>query len=78
MNNILEQIATIIRETTQNSKAEIDLNTTASDVQGWDSLMHIYIISKTEKHFKIKLTATEAHGLKTVGDFCSLIGKKIG
>ena len=59
MNNILEQIATIIRETTQNNQAEIDLNTSAKDVEGWDSLMHIYIISKTEKHFKIKLLYPE-------------------
>ena len=78
MNDILEQIAAIIRETTQNSDAEIDLSTTASDVPGWDSLMHIYIISKTEKHFKIKMTATEAHSLKSVGDFCTLIHDKIG
>jgi acyl carrier protein len=51
---------------------------TADDVEDWDSLTHIDLITAVEREFKIKLTTSEVMTLKNVGDLMSLIEKKTG
>ena len=47
--------------------------TTAKDVDGWDSLTHIRILLTVEKEFKVKFSTAEIGGFKNVGDLVSLI-----
>jgi acyl carrier protein len=49
---------------------------TADDVENWDSLTHIDLITAVEREFKIKLTTAEVTTLKNVGDLITLIEKK--
>jgi acyl carrier protein len=49
---------------------------TADDVENWDSLTHIDLITAVEREFKIKLTTAEVTMLKNVGDLITLIEKK--
>jgi len=50
--------------------------TTARDVEGWDSLMHINLIVAVEREFKIRFTTREIAGLQDVGELLDLIGSK--
>ena len=72
----LNRIADIIRDVTQNPDAEINPNTTAPDVEGWDSLSHIYIIAEIEDTFEIRMTAQEGGSVKTVGDLVAIVESK--
>lgn len=47
--------------------------TTARDIDGWDSLAHIRLIITVEKEFKIKFSASEVGKLEKVGDLVKLI-----
>ena len=56
--------------------------TTAADVDGWDSLMHINLIIAVERRFGVKFATAEISGLKgegqNVGTFRQLVAKKLG
>jgi acyl carrier protein len=47
--------------------------TTAADVDGWDSLAHIRLILTVEKTFGVKFSASDVAGMKNVGEFVHLI-----
>lgn len=48
----------------------------AADVEGWDSLTHVRLLLTIEREFRIRITASEAGKLQTVGDLMQLIQSK--
>jgi acyl carrier protein len=50
---------------------------TAADVPGWDSLTHIRLLLTVEREFRIRITASEASKLQTVGDLMQLVEAKV-
>lgn len=50
--------------------------TTAADIEDWDSLNHITLISEVEDAFGIKLSMKEVIGLNNVGELVNIIEKK--
>jgi acyl carrier protein len=46
---------------------------TAQDIEGWDSLRHVQLISAVESAFGIKFKLREVLGMKNVGDLMDLI-----
>lgn len=50
---------------------------TAADVPGWDSLTHIRLLLTVEREFRIRITASEASKLQTVGDLMQLVETKV-
>jgi acyl carrier protein len=46
---------------------------TAQDMEEWDSLRHIQLISEVERAFGIKFKLREVLGMKNVGDLTDLI-----
>ena len=73
----IQAIQEVIRGVFKDSSIQINDNTTANDIDGWDSLTHLQIITELEKHFSIKFTLSELIGLDTVGDIDREIQKKI-
>ncbi len=53
-------------------------DTTADDIEDWDSLEHINLIVAVEKAFKIKFSLGETTGMKNVGEMVDTILKKLG
>jgi acyl carrier protein len=51
--------------------------TTADDVDGWDSLSHIRLVLSVEKAFSVKFSAAEVGKLKNVGELVGLIRSKL-
>jgi acyl carrier protein len=51
--------------------------TTADDVEGWDSLNHIIIVVEIERRFGIKFQAAEMEELKNVGELVELIEARL-
>ena len=50
--------------------------TTAKDIDEWDSLMHITLVVHVEKEFAIRLNAAEVGAMKNVGGMVALIESK--
>jgi len=52
--------------------------TTADDVEEWDSLTHVQIVVAIEKAFGLKFTSREILSWDSVGDLVDCIAKKVG
>ena len=76
-NDIYENINTIFREVFDDENLIVSSQTTADDIDEWDSLMHIRLIISHEMNFNIKFTTQEITELKNVGEFAQLIKQKL-
>lgn len=65
---IFSQVEDIFRDILDEESLELTEESTANDVDGWDSLTHIQLIVAIEKHFKIKFTSREILSWKNVGE----------
>ena len=74
---IMKQINALLCEILKKNKLNINRNTTSREVEGWDSLMHMIIMSRIEKHFGIVFNVRELIRLKSVGDLCDTVHNKI-
>jgi acyl carrier protein len=75
---ILDQIRAIMGDVfdIDVDEANVTANTTASDIEEWDSLSHIRLIVAIERKFKVKFKNSEIESLKSVGDLIALIQAK--
>ncbi|WP_104697215.1 MULTISPECIES: acyl carrier protein [unclassified Helicobacter] len=76
-NEIKERLQEIFRDIFDDENLEISEATTANDIEEWDSLMHISLVSSIEKEFKIRFALGELQDLKNVGDMIALIEAKV-
>ena len=51
--------------------------TTAADIEDWDSLTHITLISEVEDAFDIKFSMKDVLGMKNVGEMADIIEANI-
>ena len=58
-----------------NEPIHLTTNTTAADVEGWDSVKHIEIILAAEIKFDIRLSSADLDSIYSVGDLVKIIGK---
>lgn len=66
----------IIRTEFDDDEIEIDENTTANDIEDWDSLTNVQLIVSIEERFGIRFNTGETVGLKNVGQMVQLIVKR--
>lgn len=76
MDNILATIQDTIREVLDQPDLTITRHSNAQDVEGWDSLSHLYIISALEDRFAVKFKLAEIASLRSVGQLADLIAAK--
>lgn len=55
---------------------EINTDTRADEVPGWDSLNHINVILAVEKEYKVRFKNIEVLKLKNIGDLQKLVDSK--
>lgn len=73
---IMAELEKIFAEALQEEQVTLTDKTTAADVEGWDSVSNMIIISEVEKHFGLKLKLREIIRMKNVGALCDLIVEK--
>jgi len=56
---------------------EIARDTTADDIDGWDSLSHMNLIVAVEMGFNIRFSNKDVRALKDVGDLIDTIDRKL-
>jgi len=57
---------------------QIDDETTAAEVPGWDSLSHVNVILAVEKAFGVRFSNVEVLKLNSIGDLQRLLDSKLG
>ncbi|MGE6219666.1 acyl carrier protein [Nubsella zeaxanthinifaciens] len=73
---IIEELNEIFTEVIDEGEVSLTPETTANDVDGWDSLNHIQIIYAVEKKYGFKFTLPEIQNLKNISDLVNLIIEK--
>jgi acyl carrier protein len=67
MDLIRAELQDVFRQVFGDDDIAIEDSTTADDIDGWDSMMHINLIIALEKRFRVKFAAAEIAGLKSEG-----------
>lgn len=75
---ILEKLNEIFEVFFDLDGQEITRSTTAADVSGWDSLVHIALMSEVEERFAINFTMKQILEMQNVGEMVDLIVEKGG
>lgn len=73
---ILKKINDILKDIFDDESLVISMETTAKDIDEWDSLNHITIISTIENEFNVDFTMEEVVNFKNVGDIVDKIVEK--
>jgi acyl carrier protein len=72
----IEELNAIFQRVFQDDALKVSRNTTAKDVDGWDSVRHVSLMVAVEQTFKLKFTSREVASLKDVGELVDLIARK--
>ena len=73
----IERLTEIFRMVFDDDSIEIRPDMTANDVDGWDSLSHVNLITTIEAKFNIHFTQKELLKQRNVGDLLADIEKKV-
>ena len=77
MERVLNEVENIFRDILDEESLNLTRDTTANDVDGWDSLTHIQLIVAIEKHFKVKFSSKEILSWKNVGELLDSLQDKV-
>jgi acyl carrier protein len=72
------KLKSVFQKVLEENDITITRETTAQDVEKWDSLRHVQLISEVERAFGIKFKLREVLSMKNVGDLIDLIHAKQG
>lgn len=76
-NEIVEKLTAVFQEVFSDSSLVLNVEMTANDVEKWDSLTHMLMISTVEERFGVKFKLKELNKLKKVGDIIAVLGEKL-
>ena len=74
---ILKRVEEIFREELAQPNLVLADETTAEDVDGWDSLSHVQLVAVMEDDFGIEFSSREILSWDNVGDLIDSIQKKV-
>ncbi|HJV34871.1 acyl carrier protein [Geomonas sp.] len=75
--DILQELTPIFREVFDDDSIELTRETTANDIDAWDSLTHMNMVMAVEVKFGIRFALGELPSLRNVGDLADLVQKKL-
>ena len=70
---ILEKLTEIFEEVFDEEGIVITEETTADDIDDWDSLTHITLISAVEEEFDMKFAMKDVIGMKNIGEMIDIL-----
>jgi acyl carrier protein len=73
-----DKLKSVFQKVLEENDITITREMTAQDIEKWDSLRHIQLISEVERVFGIKFKLREVLSMKNVGDLIDLIHAKQG
>jgi acyl carrier protein len=77
MSDLLERLQPIFRDVLDNAQLTVHRESSALNVEGWDSLAHINLVTAIEQEFHIRFALGELNELKNVGEMVDLMQRKL-
>lgn len=74
---IFLQLNEVFKDVFDDDSIVVRDETTAADIEDWDSLEHINLIVAVEKQFGIKFNIGEVNVMKNVGDMVNIILERV-
>ena len=71
-----EQLTSIFRDIFDDDSIVLTPETSAADIDSWDSFNHINLVVAIQKAFHVKFSTAELEKLGSVGDIVALIQQK--
>lgn len=71
--DVYERLNYVFQEVFDDESISVEDETTADDVEGWDSYEHINLINAVEDEFEIKIPMGKVVTMKNVGELVDLI-----
>lgn len=78
MSSDLATLTEVFQEVFEDDELAITRETTAADIESWDSLIHVSLLLAVEKRFRIRFSSSEVSSLMNVGMLVDLINAKKG
>ncbi|MDE6580595.1 MAG: acyl carrier protein [Ruminiclostridium sp.] len=76
MEEIFERLNGVFRDVFDDDSITVSEDTTANDIEDWDSLNHITLIDAVESEFGVRFTMGEVSGMKNVGEMAQIIKER--
>jgi acyl carrier protein len=74
---VYEKLNEIFQDVFDDGDITVNDETTAADIDGWDSLMHITLVGTVEDEFDIKFSVKDIAAMKNVGQMVDRILEEV-
>lgn len=74
---VVDELTQVFEEVFDQSGLTLSPETTANDIEGWDSMSHVTMLMAVEEHFGIEFKPYEIANLVNVGALIALIENKL-
>lgn len=75
MADTLATLTDVFRDVFEDDSINLTRATTANEVAGWDSVMHVTLMMKAERAFGLRFRSGDVAGLKNVGELMDLVDR---
>lgn len=73
---ILPRLTEVFRDVFDDVDIVISADTTADDIEDWDSIEHITLIGAVEEEFSMRFKMGEVSGMHNVGEMIEIISQR--
>lgn len=73
---VMERVTGVFRDVFDDDSIVITDQTTANDIEEWDSLEHINLIDAVEQEFHMQFQMKEVSGMKNVGEMADIVANR--
>ncbi len=70
---VFERLNAVFRDVFDDDSIIVNDDTTANDIEEWDSLIHITLVSEIEDEFEVRFKMKEVTKMKNVGEMADKI-----
>jgi len=77
LTEIIRQVNDIFIDLFEDKSIELNENSDTTNIEAWDSLNHIQVITAVEKHFKIRFDLNDLLNFQNIGDLCRGIQSRL-
>ena len=74
---VFDRLNRVFREVLDDETIRVTPKTTADDIDDWDSLEHITLISAVEREFRMKFKMGEISSMKNVGEMARIVTERM-
>ncbi len=74
---VQQKIQMAFERVLEHTNFQLEDNTSAKDVDGWDSITHMMIITEIEELFQIKFKLTDLMSMNNISDLIIVVEKEV-